>query len=165
MAGQSKPELKKSEKSVVLTGRILGSVDYVTGFPRGGLGDQFEVFIFGVDRAGGNGSGATPVKIMFKFYKSESPLPASFFDYSLRYELQLARESSCDETVQSLSYEKNVDQTGKTLPPTKVLRLLDGVPKDALRLDTMLACYVLRPGKYRALTGRKGADPSMPTTR
>lgn len=88
---------------------------------------------------------------MYKFYKSEPPLPNSFLDYSIRYELQLTRESSCDETVQSLSYEKNVDETGKQLPPTYVLQFLEGAPKDAIKPDAILSCYVLRPGKYRRI--------------
>jgi hypothetical protein len=79
-----------------------------------------------------------PIKIMYKFYKSELPLPESFLDYSIVYELQLTRESSCDETGKSLSFEKNVDENGKQLPPTHVLRFLDGAPKDAIEPDAFL---------------------------
>jgi hypothetical protein len=161
--GQSKPELKNPDKNATLTGRILAEVGYTTGYLRGALGDRFEVFVFAVERATGDVP-VTPVKVMFKFYPSESPLPTSFFNYSFRYELQLTREPSCDETVQSLSYEKNADETGKALPPAKVLRFLDGAPKDVLKPDAVLACYVLRPGNYRISTHSEGAAPSKPTT-
>ena len=55
--------------------------------------------------------------------------------------------------------------SGKPLPPTYVLRFLEGAPKDVLKPNAVLACYVLRPGKYRALTQSKGGNPSTPTTR
>lgn len=157
--------MKNLGKNATLTGRILAEVAYTTGYLRGALGDRFEVFVFAVERATRNGPPVTPVKVMFKFYPSESPLPTSFFNYSFRYELQLTREPSCDETVRSLSYEKNADETGKALPPAELLRLLDSAPKDVLKQDEVLACYVLRPGNYRISTRSEGAAPSRPTTR
>jgi hypothetical protein len=162
-------------KIIIMAGRVLADVDHLTGFLKGSFGDRYQVFVFGTESKEKQRDHLALVKVMYEFYKSDPSLTDSFFDYSNRYELQLVRESSCDETVQSLSYEKNVDETGKPLPSTYVLRLLDGVPKHVLKPDALLPCYVLRPGKYRVLsagkkskldskTSESGSSPT-PTTR
>lgn len=143
------------DKGIVAKGRVLAAVDHVTGYLRGGFGDRYEVFVFGLEPSLQGGS-VTPIKVMYKFfYKTEPALPASFFDFSKRYELSLLREPSCDETVQNLAYEKNTDQTGKPLSSTYILRPLAGAPKDALNPDTTLPCYVLTPGKYKFLNNQE----------
>jgi len=144
-----KPALPKT-KTVSLKGRPLAGVDYLTGFLRGGLGDRYEVFVFGVDPSN-RGSSIAPVKVMYRFFQSESALPDSFFDASKRYELEVVRAPDCDETVQSLSYQKNTDDTGKPLASTYILRPLTGTPQNVLKPDLMLPCYVLRPGRYKML--------------
>lgn len=53
--------------------------------------------------------------------------------------------------MNSLSYVKNVDESGKPLPPTYVLRFLEGAPKVVLKPDAVLPCYVLRPDNYKLL--------------
>jgi hypothetical protein len=67
--------------------------------------------------------------------------------------------------MNSLAYVKNVDESGRPLAPSYVLRFLDGAPKDILKPDAVLPCYVLRPGKYRVLSRKKEGPPSAPTTR
>lgn len=150
-----------TESSARLLGRVLAWQDT---FPLGaGLGPEYQVFVFAIER--GRSERTTPVKVAYKFFKSEGPLPDRFFDYSRQYELQVVRDAKCDESVKSLSYAKNVDESGKPLPPTYVLRFLEGAPNDALKPDAVLACYVLRPGKYRVLTQNSGGTPPTPTTR
>lgn len=146
-----KPSFPKQE-TVSIKGRTLAGVDYLTGFLRGGLGDHYEVFVFGLEPPH-QGSPVVPVKVMYKFFQSESALPESFLDASRRYELYVVRQPNCDETVQSLSYEKNYDETGKPLSPSYILRPLNGAPNAVLkRPDLALACYVMRPGKYKVLS-------------
>jgi hypothetical protein len=142
-------------RTTIVVGRVLAEVDHLTGFLRGSFGDRYEVFVFGSEAMAEQTHSFAPVKVMYKFYKSEQPLASSFYDYSNRYEMQVVREPSCDETVKSLSYEKNVDETGRPLPPTYVLRPLNGAPKHVLKLDATLPCYVLRPGKYKVLSAGK----------
>lgn len=151
-----------TEKKIPLVGRVLA---WKQTFALGaGLGPQYEVFVFGVEKD--RGVSVTPIKVAYAFFKSDGPLPDSFFDYSKRYELQAVRDTRCDESVEQLSYVKSVEHdSGKPLPPTYVLRFLEGVPKDVLKPDAVLACYVLRPGKYRAFTQEKDGAPSTPTTR
>jgi hypothetical protein len=91
-------------------------------------------------------------------------LPDSFFDYSKQYELQAVRDARCDESVKSLCYVKNVDESGKPLPSSYVLRFLGGAPRVVLKPDAVLARYVLRPSKYRVLNQEKGGAPPTPTT-
>jgi hypothetical protein len=147
LAGQ-KTSVPKGEK---VRGRVLAGVNYLTGYLRGGFGDSYEVFIFAPEPRSCSGS-IVPVKVMYKFfYKRDSALPDSFFDFSKRFELLLVRQPSCDETVQNLSYQKNTDESGKPLPSTYILHPLDGVPTDVLNPDLVLPCYVLTPGKYKVL--------------
>lgn len=139
------------KKTISVEGRVLAGVDYLTGYLRGGFGDRYQVFVFGRERRS-HRDPVAPIKVMYKFfYKTEPALPDSFLDSSKRYELQLVREPSCDETVKNLSYQKNEDETGKPLPSTYVLRLLNGAPKNVLKPDSVLPCYILTPGKYRVL--------------
>jgi hypothetical protein len=114
------------------------------------------VFVFEVER--GRGGPVTPVKVAYTFFKSEGLLPDSFFDYSKHYDLQAVRDSRCDESVKSLSHVKNVAESGKPLPSSYVLRFLDGAPRDVLKPDAMLACYVLRPGKYKTMDQNKSTS-------
>lgn len=144
-----KPSSRK-EKTASLKGRPLAGVAYLTGFLRGGLGDHYQVFVFGSESKSHN-SPVAPVKVMYRFfYKTESALPGSFFDASKRYEIQVIREPNCDETVASLSYQKNTDATGKEFS-SYILQPLHGASQDALKPDLKLACYIMRPGKYRIL--------------
>jgi hypothetical protein len=134
-----------ADKPSRLIGRVLADVSsLVFG---AGLGPKHTVFVFAVEQDGG--ARVLPVKVSYAFFKQEGPPPDSFFDYTKRYELQAVRDSKCDETVSSLSYVKNADQSGKPLKPTDVLRYLDGAPKDAMNLDTVLPCYDLRPGGFK----------------
>ena len=144
-----KPSLPKQEM-VSIKGRTLAGVEYLTGYLRGGLGDRYEVFVFGVEPSK-QGRPITPVKVMYRFFQSEAALPDSFLAVSKRYELQVIREPNCDDTVENLSYQKNSGENGKPLASTYILRPLDGAPKDVLKADLVLACYVMRPGKYKVL--------------
>lgn len=106
-------------------------------------------FIFGVQEAGSED--VVPVKVSYAFFKSDGPLPDSFFDYSKRYELRAVRDPRCDESVNSISYVKNVDESGKPLLPTYALRFVEGASKAVLKPDAVLPCYMLRPGNFKLL--------------
>jgi len=141
------PHERGAEKPTPLVGRVLADVaSLVFG---AGLGPKYTTFIFGVEKSGGV---ISPVKVSYAFFKSQGPPPISFFDHSKLYELEAIREPKCDETLDSLAHIKNVDQSGKSLPPTDVLRVLDGVPKDLLKPDLVLQCYLLKAGKYKLLS-------------
>lgn len=147
-----------AKKSVSIRGRVLAWKETLAF--GAGLGPQWTVFIFGAEAGG---TQVQPLKIAYAFFNSEGPPPDSFFDYSKRYELQAVRDTKCDESVKSLSYIENVDESGKALPPSYALRLLEGAPKDLLKPDAILPCYTLRPGKYKVLgqgTERKSGTVS-----
>lgn len=161
MAQKTPSNAPTTQEASLIVGRVLADVSTLAS--GSGLGPKHAVFIFGVEED--RGTHVAPVKISYAFFKSEGPPPDSFFDHSKRYELQAARDPKCDESVNSLAYVKNVDESGKPLAPSYVLRVLDGAPKDVLKLDAVLPCYVLRPGKYRVLSQKKDGTPSAPTTR
>ena len=151
-----------AEKTTSLVGRPLAWK--LPLFLGAGVGPLSEVFVFSVERGGAEGTAAT--KIVYTFSEPQGLLPNNFFDYLKRYELQVVRDPKCDETVNTFSYVKSVDHaSGKPLPPDYVLRFSDGAPKDALKPDSILACYILRPGRYKVLSQKKDAAPSTPTTR
>jgi hypothetical protein len=141
----------QKQKVVPIVGRVLA---YKASLAFGaGVGPQFATFIFGVEEDGG--ARLAPVKVAYAFFKSDGPPPDSFFDYSKRYELQAIRDPNCDENINHLSYEKNVDAEGKPLPPSYVLQFLDGAPRDVLKPDATLSCYTVYAGKYRVVSQDK----------
>lgn len=148
LPAQQKPSEASAEKASVLVGRVVAYVDSMA--VGAGLGPQYERLIFGVESKGDRGEqNIRPVQILYAFFKSDGLLPHSFFDHSKLYELHVVRTPRCDESVKKLSYEENEDETGKQLPPTYILRMMDGAPKDLLKPDSILPCYMLRPGDYR----------------
>jgi hypothetical protein len=132
---------------VKIRGRVLADA---TMFPLGTLDWKYTTFIFGAeDRK----THVTPVKISYAFSNADGLLPDSFFDYSKRYELRTVREPQCDESVDTISYVGNVDsETGTPLPRTKILQVLYGAPRELLKPDAVLPCYVLYGRKYRVLS-------------
>jgi len=97
------------------------------------------------------GSPPSPVKVVYEFYRDEPNLPEKFFDFSSRYELTVVRDTKCDESAKSLTYEVNLSDSGKPLPATYVLKVLDGAPTDVLKPDLILPCFILRPGQYKVV--------------
>jgi len=118
VAQKTPDEHVATEQTRPPVGQVLADVSTLTF--GAGLGPKYTSFIFGVEEGGS--THVVPVKISYAFFKSDGPPPESFFGYSKRYELQGLREPKCDESVNSLSYVKNVDESGKPLPPTYVLR-------------------------------------------
>jgi hypothetical protein len=158
-ATQDSPDDKvATEKTRPLVGRVLADVSTLTF--GAGLGPKYTSFIFGVEEGGS--THLVPVKVSYAFFKSDGPPLESFFDYSKRYELKAIRDPKCDETVDSLSYVKNVDESGKPLPPTYVLRFSKGAPKVVLKPDAVLPCYALRPGNYKLIDQAGGASFHTP---
>jgi hypothetical protein len=150
-----------TEKTTPVIGRVLADVGSVAF--GAGIGPKYTTFIFGVEQGGGV---VVPVKVSYAFFKDQGPPPDSFFDHSRLYELQAVRQPKCDESVSTLAQIKNVDESGKPLPPTDAFRWLDGAPKDVLKPDLVLPCYILRAGKYKVLSqGHSAVNPDIKTRR
>ena len=79
----------------------------------------------------------------------DGPPPSSFYDYSKLYDLQVVRDAKCDKGVSTLSIVKNETEDGKSLPPSSGIWFLEGAPKEAMKSDMVLPCYVLSRGNYR----------------
>ncbi len=140
-----------NEKKTPLVGRVLA--DVASLIHGAGLGPQYQTFIFGVESKNTQGEQVvTPVEILYAFFKDEGLLGDSFFDHSKLYELNVVRDSRCDQSLSKLSYEKNVDATGKELPPTSILQILNGAPRDVLKPDFVLPCYVLHGPRYKVIS-------------
>ena len=148
-----------TESVAPLTGHIIARVEYLTGYLTNLLGgEKYDVFIFGTGSQGKKPSPLVPVKIVYQFWPEEPKLPETFFNFARLYELKSAvRDTKCDESVKSLSYQRNVTESGQELPPTLILKILDGAPTGALKPNLVLPCYYLRPGGYKLL-GQVGPD-------
>ena len=141
------------EKQLAMTGHVLARIEHLGHFINSLGGQRYEVFVFGIDKWEKEaGWSAAPVKVVYEFYRDEPNLPAKFFDFSSRYKLTVVRDTKCDESVKSLSFEANVSHSGKPLPATYVLKVLEGVPTDVLKPDLILPCFVLRPGQYKVVS-------------
>lgn len=134
-----------ARRQVHLTGRVVARVNLLLGFPENSLGGQhYDDFVFQVDSKRGSTKQNSLIKVRYEFYRDEPGLADSFFDHSRRYGLRLTREPACDEMLESISYEQNVSENGEALPPTYVLQILKGAPKDLLKTETKLQCFILR---------------------
>jgi hypothetical protein len=141
-----------AEKQLRMMGHVLARIVGLTNRINLLGGQRYEVFIFGIDKWERYGKSAAPVKVVYEFYRDEPNLPAKFFDFSNHYKLTVVRDTKCDESVKSLSFEVNVSDSGKPLPATYVLKVLDGAPTDVLKPDLILPCFVLRPGQYKVVS-------------
>lgn len=149
VAEQGGPSFK--EKRCHIVGRVLANIASVTF--GAGVGPQYQTFIFGVEsRDGQRNSVVKPVEIIYTFFKDEGPLADSFFDHSKLYEMEVARDSQCDQLLGKLSYQRNTDVTGKELPSTTVLQVLYGTPYHLLKSDLVLPCYVMHGLRYKVVS-------------
>jgi hypothetical protein len=140
-----------NERRIPLVGRVVAAVASLTF--GAGLGPQYQTFIFGVESKNDREEQVVePVKILYAFFKDEAPLEDGFFDHSKLYELIVVRDSGCDQPLRKLAYERNSDAAGRELPPTRVLQILYGVPRDVLKPDSVLPCYVLHKSQYRVIS-------------
>jgi hypothetical protein len=136
-----------SDLQTTLRGHFLA--DFTFQFSGAGVGPKWETFIFGVEQADGR---TRPIRIAYAYYGQR--LPSAFLDYTKRYELKAIREKSCDESVNGLSWVKNVDTSGRELAPTYVLRVLKGAPNVLLRPQLTLQCYIVSEGHLRLVPGQ-----------
>jgi len=95
-----------------------------------------------------NGS-IRPIQIAYAFHRSAQLPSESFWDYSKHYEIKVRRDRGCDTKVENLAYVRNTTEDGKELPRSFVLRFAKGAPKDLLKDEAVLPCYVLWYGDYR----------------
>ena len=144
---ETKPVPEGEQRITTLRGRILA--DLAVQFPGAGVGPKHQTFIFGVGQDDGR---IQPIRIDYRYF-GRNRLPSGLFDYTKEYELKAIRETSCDEAVGRLSLVKNVDSSGQELPPTYVLRLLDGVPNSLLKPEMILPCYSVGEGHVRPIPG------------
>lgn len=140
-----------SEQNIRLRGRVLAEVASLT--MGAGVGPQYQTFIFGVETTTPDGKATVlPVEILYAFFKDQGPLKESFYDHSKLYELEVERDRNCDSPLKKLAYERNSDQTGKELPPRNILYVLYGTPRELLKPDVVLRCYVLHGHKYKVIS-------------
>lgn len=142
-------------KQLLMMGHVLARIEGLAYRINPLGGQRYEVFIFGIDKWDRAGKSAAPIKVVYEFYRDEPNLPEKFFDFSSRYDLAVVRDIKCDESVKSLSYEANASESGKPLPATYVLKVLDGAPTDVLKPDLILPCFILRPGQYKVVSKGK----------
>jgi hypothetical protein len=106
-------------------------------------------FYFAAEQEDGS---VRPIHIAYAFHHSEELPPESFWDYSKTFEINVRRDSGCDTKVENLAYVKNTTEDGKELPRSFVLRFTKGAPKDLLKMEAVLPCYVLWYRDYRQIT-------------
>ncbi len=94
-------------------------------------------------------------------------LPISFYDYSKRYELRAIKKANRDTLLGSIAFIRYFGPDNKeTEPPTLILRLLDGVPKDILKMDMELPNYEIFSDDYKIISakGQGGDSRSAPNS-
>jgi hypothetical protein len=133
-----------------LDGRIIASV--ITFVP-GTLNLKWQVFVFQVESGEAGGHGYLS-KVEYEYTDADGPLKDAFFDYAKYYQLIVSRDSSCDESLESLSILRAPDEHKSVFRDRNLLQVLAGVPTEALDMHETLPCFILRPGGYRILKRR-----------
>ncbi len=126
-----------------LRGRVVAEV--ATLHYGSSLDHNWMSFFFAAEDSNGK---VTPIQIAYAFYKSSQLPPNSFWDYSKVYKIKVERDHICDTTVESLAYVKNKTTNGEELPPSFVLLYAKGAPRDLLKREAVLPCYILWYGDY-----------------
>jgi hypothetical protein len=144
-----------AEKKTRLRGRVLAAIDSMHS--ESGTSYRYQQLIFGVESKDHRGKAiVTPVLITFSLPTSGNFLPKSFYDYSKLYELRAFRRAISDTPLESIAYIRYLGPDNKeTDPPMLILKLLDGVPKDILKMDMILPNYELFSGDYRIIKTKK----------
>jgi hypothetical protein len=134
----------EDQENIDLRGHVLAAID---SWHETGMGEHYNQFVFGVESKGGDGQNiVTPVLIT---YYSDLDLPESFFDYSKLYELRVRRSVPAEMPLKSIAYRRYFDPDWvENKPPELILRLLDGVPRDILKMDMLIHHYDVW-GNYR----------------
>ena len=142
----------EDQENIDLRGRVLAAID--SWHHETGMGEHYNLFVFGVESKGGEGQSiVTPVLIT---YYSDLDLPESFFDHSKLYELRVRRSVSAETPLKSVAYVRFFDSKFEVEiePPKLILRLLEGCPKDILKMDMVLPHYEMSSGDYRAIKAK-----------
>jgi hypothetical protein len=144
-----------AEKKTRLRGRVLAAIDSMHS--ESGTSYRYQQFIFGVESSNHQGQEiVTPVLITYSLPTSGDFLTKSFYDYSKLYELRAFRRANSDTPLESIAYIRYMSFDNREIdPPTLILRLLDGVPKDILKMDMVLPNYELFSGDYRIIKTKK----------
>jgi hypothetical protein len=143
-----KSSFPPDENATLLRGRVLADIASLTF--GAGVGPQYQTFVFGIEPE--HSDKVVPVKVVYAFFKNQGPLRDDFFDHSRVYELNVSRDSSCDERLDKLSYQPSEGPNGEQLAPMKVLQLVYGAPTDLLSGDRVLPCYILHGPKFKVVS-------------
>jgi hypothetical protein len=143
-SAQQKPAVAAPE---TLRGRPVAEV--ISLLHGSSLSHKWMSFYFATEKPDGS---IRPIEIAYAFYRSDQLPSKSFWDYSNVYEIKVRRDSLCDTKVENLAYVKNTTENGKELPRSFALRLAKGAPRDMLKDEAVLPCYVLWYSDYRQIT-------------
>jgi len=144
-----------AERKIRLKGRVLAAIDSM--YSESGTSYRYQQFVFGVEAKDHQGKEIiTPVLVTYSLPTAGDLLPKSFYDYSKRYELRAIKKANRDTLLESIAFIRYFGPDNKeTEPPTLILRLLDGAPKDILKMDMELPNYEMFSGDYRVIKVKK----------
>ena len=151
-AQRGETDSRSSPGGVAILGRVLAAPDPML-HNGGNLSCRFEQFLFGAELEGAARQRVLmPVLVSFCYYGYEAPLPETFFDHTILYELHVTRDPVADVLLKDVAFHRQVDpSTGKSEPPTMGMRVLGGVPRNLLKPDLLLPCYVLYSDGYKVV--------------
>ena len=148
----SSKALHQKPKHVNLTGRIVAHIPllaYAT------VGLNHETYIVEVKSKKAN-NGNELIKLSYRFYLQDDPIPPTFLDYSLEHNFSAIRDESCDEAWSSLSTRFLSDQ-GSITDRKDALVYSKNAPAQSIEPKSVLPCFVMRPDDYHS---KKTAPPA-----
>jgi hypothetical protein len=142
-------EVKKpKEKTVTIVGRVAAKVWDVQNIPTFGAGKHsgnMTVFILWMESGSHTKEPEKYVQVSYLYSSNEESLPESFFDYSIRYQFHVVRDSRCDGFVTDVRDPESEKSSGISaeIKPAKSSPLLDW------HHHRPLDCYVLHAADYK----------------
>jgi hypothetical protein len=135
---------KPTKKAITIVGRVSARVSDMQLGPMDHA-DSFAIFIVWMESKVDDRQPGKYVKVYYLYSSNKDSLPASFFDYSIRYRFHLLRDSSCDGFVTDIRDPESEKFPGLSaeVTPSRGSPLFEWVG------HPMLDCYLLSPGKYK----------------
>jgi hypothetical protein len=142
VSGKSVGQEKAVKELVKYNGRALAFVDSTAS--GAGVGPKFQQFVFSISRSD-EPANPISVRVVYEYFKPAEKLGKDFLTSGKTFQLDLFRKRSCDDSVLNFGYESDGDERVKILKP------LPGVENELIAEESVLPCFVLRPGKIKVI--------------
>ncbi len=137
--------MRSEKKSLVVVGTVI-AYDQLLPLTNITSAPQSQVLLVRIEKRIQGRESAGYVKIVYEYGADEPSLPKGIFDGKSQWRFLLKRDGRCDSSLREMKAAKSQTKEGEevTLPHLKFTDETERLPD-----DTILPCYVLKPGSYQ----------------